>query len=124
MNALKLAEEKAHKEWLDTLPLTDAERKVAESQDVMNGMLEMIEREAKKIRFIWKPKEKPKLDESEDLIKVMSKKREIKKRDDYDVWANGLGLGVEERKVLEKLKEPTRERIIRVANSKRGQRWF
>jgi transketolase len=33
----KLVEEKAHDEWLDTLPLTDLERKVAESEVVMMG---------------------------------------------------------------------------------------
>ena len=57
-------------------------------------------------------KKKPKLDDSKDLIRVNTKKREIEKRDEYDVWANGLGLGVEERKVLEKLKGATGERII------------
>jgi hypothetical protein len=121
----KLEEEKEHKEWLDTLPLTDPERKVAESEVVMNGMVEMIEREAKKIRFtIWMAKEKPKLDDSKDLIRVNTKKREIEKRDEYDVWANGLGLGVEERKVLEKLKGATGERIIRVARSRWVRRRF
>jgi hypothetical protein len=50
-NAQKLAEEertqKTHKEWLDTLPLTDAGGDVVENEAVMNGMLEFIKRESK-----------------------------------------------------------------------------
>jgi hypothetical protein len=51
LNALKLADkertQKAHKEWLDTLTLTNEERKVAVSEVVMSEMLEFIEREPK-----------------------------------------------------------------------------
>jgi hypothetical protein len=57
-------------------------------------------------------------EEADDTIRLLTVRREIGKRDKYDVWANGLGFGVEERKVLEKLKDPTQERIIRVARSR------
>jgi hypothetical protein len=87
-------------------------------------MVEIIEREAKEIRFIWMAKEKPKLGESKYLIRVNTKKLEIEKRDEYDVWANGLGWGVEERMMLEKLKGATRERITRVARSRGVRRRF
>jgi hypothetical protein len=52
------------------------------------------------------------------MIRLLSIKRGLEKRDRYVVWVNGLGLGVEERKVLEKLWNPTQERIITVARSR------
>jgi hypothetical protein len=47
--------QKTHKEWLDTLPLTDAGGDVVENEAVMNGMLEFIKRESKP-RFVSRSK--------------------------------------------------------------------
>jgi hypothetical protein len=114
---------KGHKEWLGTLKLTEGERKIAEKEVVVDGMLEMIEREGKTIILTWNLRV-PKRDENGKVIKTShtimytSEKGEGEKRRRYDVWVNELGLNAEGRRVLQKLKEPTQERIIKEAFAK------
>jgi hypothetical protein len=101
-----------YKEWVDALKLTDEEKKIAKSKAVMEKMLDMIVKEVTEVKRVndfygWRRAMKDQNMEK-DLTQGFHYRGGNRK---YDVWADRLGLSVEERKVLEKMKEPTLDNI-------------
>ena len=101
-----------YKEWVDASKLTDEEKEIAKSKAVMEKMLDMIVREVTEVKRVndfygWRRAMKDQNTEKDRTQGFYYRGGNRK----YDVWADRLGLSVEERKVLEKMKEPTLDNI-------------
>lgn len=113
-----------YKEWVDALKLTDEEKKIAKGKAVMEKMLDIIVKEATKVKKVndyygWRRAMEDQNTEKDRTQGFYY--REGKRK--YDVWADGLGLSIEERKVLEKMKVPTLDNIHRKVVDITSQLW-
>jgi hypothetical protein len=101
-----------YKDWVDALKLTDDEKKIAKNKFVMEKMLEMIVREVTEVKTVndfygWRRAMGSRGTEKNCTQRFYYGQGNMK----YNVWADGLGSSVEERKVVAKMKEPTLDNI-------------
>jgi tRNA uridine 5-carbamoylmethylation protein Kti12 len=98
----------SHQKWLDTLTLTDEERKVAGKEAMMDRALEMIERdtitEKNWAHFLVLYKKFEEVQGTTGETNQSLERLAVEQIEEYNKWADGLNLGAEERTLLDKLR--------------------